>query len=57
MSIEEEIETDRKRLLKYTKEYDPEYVKVNLDIAPCNIWAYIQDLEARIAKLEEKEVK
>ncbi len=50
----ESMESERLRLLKYTKEYDKEYVKANLGIATCNIWGYIKELEARIAKLEKK---
>ena len=49
----ESMESERLRLLKYTKEYDSKYVKDNLDSAPCNMWAYLKELEARISKLEK----
>ncbi len=47
-------EKEREILLKYTKEYDADYVKNNFDISPCNIWGYIQALEERIIEMDLK---
>ncbi len=52
MINEEEIERLRSR--KYSVDYDAEFVKANIETAPCNIWGYIKNLEERITQLELK---
>ena len=52
MSIEEEMREEKEHTDKFTINYDSEYVKENIDKAPCNIWGYIQELENRIKVLE-----
>ena len=53
MSLEEIEEEEIERSKKFTVDYDAEFVKANLETAPCNIWGYIKELEARITELEK----
>ena len=54
--ILEEMNKEIERNKKFTEEFDAEFAKTNIIIAPCNIWGYIQDLEKRISELENKGV-
>lgn len=45
---------EREIALKFSKEYDYEFIKDKFTVAPCNIWGYIKHLEQRIIKLEGK---
>ena len=50
----EELEIERIHSAKFSTEYNEDYVKNNIEKAPCNIWAYIKRLEERITQLELK---
>ena len=53
---QEDIDRDVRVLhaRKFTKEFDEQYAKDNIETSPCNIWGYIKNLQEKIRVLEER---